>query len=142
MDQANILGSSIGLFVSYHLEKYHRYRREIHRLYRPLDSESLSDFEDDLDTLSTQLLPVHNQRARAPVGIGGIGVKAKEKKKGTVRFASVDEHREAPFEIGDDSADEREDSEGEDEDMAFKPRREAVGQPQQQTKQAVLFRSP
>jgi hypothetical protein len=76
------------------------------------------------------------------VGIGGIGVKAKEKKKGTVRFASVDEHREAPFEIGDDSADEREDSEGEDEDMAFKPRREAVGQPQQQTKQAVLFRSP
>jgi hypothetical protein len=71
-----------------------------------------------------------------------MGAKAKEKKKGTVRFASVEDHREAPFEIGDDSADEREESEGEDEDMAPRPRREAVGQPQQQPKQAVLFRSP
>ncbi|KAF7782278.1 hypothetical protein Agabi119p4_1654 [Agaricus bisporus var. burnettii] len=139
---ANILGSTTGLLISYYLEKYHRYRREIHRLYRPLDSDSLSDFEDDLDALSTQLLPVHNQQTQVPVGIGGIGAKVKEKKKGTVRFASVDDHREAPFEIGEDSADERDEYEGEDEDIASKPRREAIGQPQQLPKQAVLFRSP
>jgi len=26
---ANLLGSSVGLYISYHLEKYYRHRREV-----------------------------------------------------------------------------------------------------------------
>ncbi|KAG8863326.1 hypothetical protein FRB96_008817 [Tulasnella sp. 330] len=37
---ANLLGSGIGLYVSYHFERYYRRRREISRLYRPLAEET------------------------------------------------------------------------------------------------------
>ncbi|KZV95106.1 hypothetical protein EXIGLDRAFT_583429, partial [Exidia glandulosa HHB12029] len=33
---ANVLGSIVGLCISYHLERHHRRRREIATLYRPL----------------------------------------------------------------------------------------------------------
>ncbi|EST05494.1 VanZ-like protein [Kalmanozyma brasiliensis GHG001] len=36
---ANLLGSSLGLWLSYHAEKRYRARREIERLYEPLDVE-------------------------------------------------------------------------------------------------------
>jgi len=110
---ANLLGSGVGLVVSYHLEKYYRYRREISRLYQPLDSDSLSDFEDDLETLGTQLLPTHHTN-RGPVGINGVAVngkgKEKKKKKGNVRFADVSDEREVLFGIGEVSEEEDEES--------------------------------
>lgn len=46
---ANLLGSSLGLFFSFHLEKRYRARRELERLYAPLDIEDYGDFEEDLD---------------------------------------------------------------------------------------------
>ncbi|SPO25765.1 uncharacterized protein UTRI_03130 [Ustilago trichophora] len=55
---ANLLGSSLGLFFSYHLEKRYRARRELERLYAPLDIEDYGDLddeaEDDLDHRSMQ----------------------------------------------------------------------------------------
>jgi len=60
---SNLLGSSLGLYVAYHLERYYRHRREIARLYRPL-SGSVSDFEEEEDeedeSMGTQLLPTHH----------------------------------------------------------------------------------
>ncbi|PVG00400.1 hypothetical protein CPB86DRAFT_805868 [Serendipita vermifera] len=52
---ANVLGSSLGLFGAWRLEKYYRARREIARLYQPLGEE---EGEDDSEE---ELLPTHNQ---------------------------------------------------------------------------------
>jgi len=90
---ANLLGSSIGLFTSYHLERYYRKRREIARLYQPLDSGSLSDLEDD-DT-AVQLLPTHYSAPTVP----------KSGHKST-RLGNVWDAREELFGIGADSDDE------------------------------------
>lgn len=38
---ANLLGSSVGLYISYHLEKYYRHRREV--LDISLDLERVAD---------------------------------------------------------------------------------------------------
>lgn len=46
---ANLLGSALGLFVSYHAEKRHRLRREIARLYEPLDQDLYGDEEEEDD---------------------------------------------------------------------------------------------
>jgi len=88
---ANLLGSSIGLYVAYHMERYYRSRREIARLYRPLDTEILSDDEDD-DNSGTQLLPTHTQ--------------SHTKGSKSIRRPDVwdaDVEREELFGIGDDS---------------------------------------
>ncbi|KII92791.1 hypothetical protein PLICRDRAFT_37584 [Plicaturopsis crispa FD-325 SS-3] len=55
---ANLMGSAIGLYISYHLEKYYRHRREISRLYRPITADPDSDSEEDA---ATQLLPTHRE---------------------------------------------------------------------------------
>ncbi|KAJ7685247.1 hypothetical protein DFH06DRAFT_36169 [Mycena polygramma] len=91
---ANLLGSSIGLFAAYHMERYYRKRREIARLYQPLDAGSMSDLEDDDDTL--QLLPTHHSAATAP--------KASQQK--AARLTDVWDEREELFDIGGDSDDE------------------------------------
>lgn len=46
---SNLLGSALGLFVSYHAERRHRLRREIARLYEPLDQELYGDEEEEDD---------------------------------------------------------------------------------------------
>ncbi|KAF8513147.1 hypothetical protein BU17DRAFT_53464 [Hysterangium stoloniferum] len=43
---ANLLGSMLGLWVSYHLERYYRHRREISRLYQPLSVDEEDLFSD------------------------------------------------------------------------------------------------
>lgn len=69
---ANISGSSIGLFLSYHLERRYRHRREIHRLYQPVQStEDSSDSEDEGDSFLP--LPTHsspNPRNKSSPGRG------------------------------------------------------------------------
>ncbi|KAJ6596958.1 hypothetical protein DFH09DRAFT_904362 [Mycena vulgaris] len=93
---ANLLGSSIGLLASYHMERYYRKRREIARLYQPLDSGSMSDLEDDDDAFAgTQLLPTHHSTVAAP--------KAGHK---STRLTNVWDEREELFGIGADSDDE------------------------------------
>ncbi|ETW80517.1 hypothetical protein HETIRDRAFT_385084, partial [Heterobasidion irregulare TC 32-1] len=102
---ANLLGSSIGLYTAYYLERYYRQRREISRLYRPL-SASLSSIhlpddteeENDLES-GTQLLPLHLP-----------GRKGRTKGKGRVRsdslaMADVWDEREELFGVGDDDSD-------------------------------------
>jgi len=135
---ANLLGSGLGLVVSYHIEKYYRYRREISRLYQPLDADSLSDFEDDLESLGTQLLPTHRVN-RAPIGINGATRngkgKEKKKKKGNVRFADVSQGREELFGIGEVSEEEDEESLME---ALSRPLPGANGHAQKQLKRAVL----
>ncbi|KAK7020561.1 hypothetical protein R3P38DRAFT_2970192 [Favolaschia claudopus] len=92
---ANLLGCSVGLFASYHMERYYRKRREIARLYQPLDAgSSLSDSEDDED--GVQLLPTHNSTAPTPT----------KGQKSAPRFTDVWDEREELFGIGGDSDDE------------------------------------
>ncbi|KAG6885907.1 hypothetical protein C0993_007925 [Termitomyces sp. T159_Od127] len=112
--QANLLGSSVGLMVAYHLERHYRYRREvpslhpptifstihvyrqISRLYRPLETD-LSDLSDPEDETGTQLLPMYNRKAdRAPQG---------SQYKST-RLADVWDEREDVFDMEGVSDDE------------------------------------
>lgn len=110
MYQANLCGSSLGLYFSYHVERYYRHRREVFtisqkagtqlidihfqiaRLYQPL-SASISDLEDDYDEIdATQLLPTHTSK---PASKGRS-------------FANIWDEQEELFEIGDsDEEDDR-----------------------------------
>ncbi|KAF9070092.1 hypothetical protein BDP27DRAFT_1420311 [Rhodocollybia butyracea] len=92
---ANLLGSSIGLYVAYHAE---RINSQIARLYRPLDMDVLSDDEDD--TAGTQLLPVHtHSQQQQNKGLPGK----------SIRLADVWDEREELFGVGEDSEDENDD---------------------------------
>ncbi|KAM6502072.1 hypothetical protein JOM56_002049 [Amanita muscaria] len=89
---ANLLGSLTGLFVAHYIDRYHRYRREIARLYRPLDTAT--PFSDDEDEgTGTQLLPTHT-RGTIP-----------SHKRGTssIRLADPWDEREELFGVGGDS---------------------------------------
>lgn len=94
-----------------------------------MDSDSLSDFEDDLESLGTQLLPT-----RRPVSIdgGGGGKGGNGKPKGRVRFANVWDEREELFEVGEDSEEEPE-----AENLSVQ-QREVPKHVQEQPRQAVL----
>ncbi|KAF8342336.1 uncharacterized protein EI90DRAFT_1331386 [Cantharellus anzutake] len=64
---ANILGSSCGLTVAYYLEKYYRKRREIARLYQPIDADIADAISDDeLDSLTSEAhaLPLYRQQSK------------------------------------------------------------------------------
>lgn len=98
---ANLFGSSVGLFIAYHLERYYRHRKEIGRLYRPLNT-SLSELEDyysDEET-ATQLLPTHTDHVTtAPKG----------NKYKSQHLADVWDEREEVFDIGAVSDDDEDD---------------------------------
>lgn len=95
---ANLCGASLGLTISFHLEKYYRRRREISQLYRPLDGGYSSD-EEDVFSVGSALLPTHTRRPKTP----------KTAKK-NVRFADAwnddDEERQPVFGVGPESDDE------------------------------------
>jgi len=102
---ANLLGSSLGLWVSYHLERYYRHRREISRLYQPVSAEeeeelfSDSDAEDTYQTSGPArglpLLPTHH-----PIKPSG------QKSQNQMRMANVWDESEELFGIGDDEMDD------------------------------------
>ncbi|KAH9858967.1 hypothetical protein C2E23DRAFT_800768 [Lenzites betulinus] len=99
---ANLLGSSSGLYISYHLERYYRHRREISRLYQPLGTDVLSEDEEDEDVDATQLLPLHYEAhtPRTPASTKpGRGAGAQK----AVRIADVWDEREDLFDIGEES---------------------------------------
>ncbi|KAJ8509069.1 hypothetical protein ONZ45_g8733 [Pleurotus djamor] len=98
---ANILGSSVGLYVSYHLERYYRHRREISRLYRPLESGS-DDEESDAESPSgTLLLPMHHRSDSNNASILPASSSQRTKQSKSVRFTDVWDEREELFGIGD-----------------------------------------
>ncbi|KIO10200.1 hypothetical protein M404DRAFT_996148 [Pisolithus tinctorius Marx 270] len=93
---ANISGSSLGLFVAYYLERYYRTRREIARLYRPLDTDDLSeDFSDDETPIGSQLLPLFTSK------LGSSKFNSQESR----RLGDVWDEREELFGIGHDDGD-------------------------------------
>jgi len=106
---ANLIGSSIGLWTAYYLERYYRRRQEISRLYRPisLDPEefSESDLEDD-EASSTMLLPTHHGRSNQGQGKGKAAAFTFTREEGRIRLEDVWDEREEIFGIGDESDDE------------------------------------
>lgn len=107
---ANLLGSGLGLYVSYYLERHYRRRREIARLYKPLSGDLDSEDEDPYSpTRSGPLLPQHqtdspseNPPAANAVSKGSTGISR------IPAFKNVwDDRVENVFDIGDeDSEDE------------------------------------
>ncbi|KZT29018.1 hypothetical protein NEOLEDRAFT_1128527 [Neolentinus lepideus HHB14362 ss-1] len=95
---ANILGSSIGLYVAYYLERYYRHRREISRLYRPLDTDEEALISDSEEDAVESILPTHN-----PVSGKSHGSSA----TGKIRLEDVWDEREDVFDVGEDSDDEQ-----------------------------------
>ncbi|PPQ98772.1 hypothetical protein CVT24_003330 [Panaeolus cyanescens] len=93
---ANLLGSTLGLYISYYLEKYYRHRREISRLYRPITDDP-SDYEDEDELTSTQLLPTH---------VDDVSAFKPGNSKQQYRLTDVWDEHEDVFNIGDDSEDE------------------------------------
>ncbi|KAF7980734.1 hypothetical protein HWV62_36749 [Athelia sp. TMB] len=92
---ANLLGSSIGLYIAYNLERYYRHRREISRLYRPLDMEADSDGEEDRELLPSHYVPTSSE-PRPP----------KHSKPNHNNLSDVWDEREELFGIGDESDEE------------------------------------
>jgi len=90
---ANLLGSSVGLFAASYIDRYYRYRREISRLYRPLDTAT--PFSDDEDERGTQLLPTHKKST----------LQGRQK---SLQLADPWDEREELFGVGDDSDQEDE----------------------------------
>jgi len=108
---ANLLGSSLGLYIAYYLERYYRHRREISRLYQPLNDDiGLSEDDDDMEGGSTQLLPTHYQNSpsrnttKDARGTGGMSKSG----AGQVRLENVWDEGEELFGIGDDTDDDEE----------------------------------
>lgn len=100
---ANLLGSSLGLYIAYHLERYYRHRREISRLYQPLnDDVGLSEDDDDMEGSSMQLLPTHIQNTSSHNAAKATAAKP----GGLIRLENVWDEGEELFGIGDDTDDE------------------------------------
>jgi VanZ family protein len=97
---ANLLGSGIGLCLAYYIERYYRHRREISRLYRPLNADYISDSDEEDNA---QLLPSHyiltsaNPDRSKPNGMN---------KPTHNNLSDVWDEREELFGIGGDSDDE------------------------------------
>jgi len=139
---ANILGSGIGLYVAYHLEKYYRRRREISRLYRPLSASnsSLNLDSDEEDDLGTQLLPLHNKPDTPPSALFPQQQHNKNKKgkararPGSLALGNVWDEREELFNVGDDEDEDEDDDseEGSDDDEGQGQERTAPTPPMHQ----------
>ena len=139
-EKANLLGSGIGLYVAYHLERYYRQRREvcprclpsgkevtslrydilrqIMRLYRPLSASnsSLNLPSDEEDESGTQLLPLYNKPDTPPSALFPQNKHKKGKgraRSGSLALADVWDEREELFGVGDDEGEEEEEEEEE-----------------------------
>ncbi|EIN11670.1 hypothetical protein PUNSTDRAFT_62207 [Punctularia strigosozonata HHB-11173 SS5] len=110
---ANILGSAVGLYTSYYLEKYYRHRREISRLYQPLNADQLSDDDDDAleGTLPTHYQPYNPSPYPSHAGAPATPQSASKPNvppKRQDRLGDVWDEREDIFDIGGDSDEEHE----------------------------------
>jgi len=86
---ANTLGSLAGLAIAYNFERYYRSRREIARLYRPLDSSYAEEEPDsDEDELLNNYQNVSSTKGRTTRRVGDVW--------------DSNVSRDALFELGDD----------------------------------------
>ncbi|KAF8444608.1 hypothetical protein L210DRAFT_3620159 [Boletus edulis BED1] len=101
---ANVVGSTIGLYIAYHIDRHYRSRREIARLYRPLNTDDVLDPEgysdDEAGPSGTQLLPLFNPQSTASAK-ASLPSKAMTPKAD--RLSDIWDEREELFGIGDDS---------------------------------------
>ena len=97
--QANLLGSSLGLYTSFRLERYYRHRREIARLYQPLGESDDSESEEEL-------LPINRSGKAA-----GNSAAYKFYQQTKIRIGNVWDARE-DFGIGDASDDDSDQERG------------------------------
>lgn len=135
---ANLLGSGIGLYVAFHLERYYRQRREISRLYRPLSgsNSSLNLDSDTEDESGTQLLPLYNKPDTAPSTM--FPQNKTRKGKGPARSESlalgdVWDEREELFGVGEDDNDDNTSEDG-GEGRTPPPPRQEGNEPPRETK--------
>jgi len=98
--QANLLGSSLGLYTSFRLERYYRHRREIARLYQPLGESEDSESEEEL-------LPTTRGSKAAGSSAANMFYQQPKSRIGNVWDARED------FGIGDASDDETDQERGE-----------------------------
>jgi len=97
---ANLLGSGIGLYLAYYIERYYRHRREISRLYQPLSADYFSDSDEEDNA---QLLPSHY----IPTSPNSDHSKPNGMNKPTHNnLSDVWDEREELFGVGGDSDDE------------------------------------
>ncbi|KZV59332.1 hypothetical protein PENSPDRAFT_644952 [Peniophora sp. CONT] len=97
---ANILGSSIGLYSAYHLDRYYRHRREINQLYRPLTGSASSirlDSDDEAD-VEAGLHPLPTSPT--------TGANGKQRGTDALALADVWDEREHVFDVGEDDSDD------------------------------------
>jgi len=99
---ANLLGSGLGLFISFYAERYYRRRREISRLYKPL-YDDVSDPEDEETGLmnSTLFSP-----PRTPATLPPGKPQATSSAGAPLRFKNVWDDRMDVFGVGEDEDDE------------------------------------
>ena len=98
--QANLLGSSLGLYTSFRLERYYRHRREIARLYQPLGESEDSESEEEL-------LPTNRSNKVAGSNVANMFHQQPKTRIGNVWDARED------FGIGDASDDDMDQGRGE-----------------------------
>lgn len=96
------------LSVSFHLERYYRKRREISRLYKPVNDDS-SDGDEDLETGLSQPLfstPPTAQSALPSAVPGSSKASVPSQQQPALQFKNVWDDRLDLFEIGPDDDDE------------------------------------
>lgn len=110
---ANLFGSGLGLYISYHIERYYRRRREIARLYKPLSGDMeayASEDEDGNSTPPRPAPPLLQQQAHSP---GGQQPTADTTIKSTTGIGKMpafknvwDDRVENVFDVGDEDSEE------------------------------------
>jgi len=115
---ANLLGCSFGLAISWHLERYYRKRREIARLYTPLnDSPDDSFDEDELSELPTYRQSTGSSFGRLPFAPATPsnnpinGKRAPPKSSSLRRLGDVWDSGEELFAVGEEDESGEEDAE-------------------------------
>jgi VanZ family protein len=135
---ANLLGSGIGLYVAYHLERYYRQRREISRLYRPLSgsNSSLNLGSDTEDETGTQLLPLHNKPDTPPSAMFPQikTKKGKGRARSSLALGNVWDEREELFGVGEDDDDDSASEDGGEGRTQPVPVRREDNEPPRETK--------
>jgi len=114
---ANLLGSCVGLTVSYYFERYYRRRREIARLYKPINEDvEEAGYTDDEDALGAAGLPYPSRYSNVPPTPNPFAVTDQTKlvAQGGVRpqvpqppiHKNVWDDRMELFDVGDDDDDD------------------------------------
>ena len=169
--QANLIGSSIGLWTAYYLERYYRHRREVRkfpspfllyarhllsdrpqiaRLYRPValdaDELSLTESESEDELGGTMLLPTHHDRRSNPrTPTSGASSTPGKNANNRIRLGDVWDEREELFGIGDRDSDGGNDIEETRRGNTSRPPRPSQGSgtttPQQTTGPKIIVTS-